>query len=174
MSAITPPVQTVLDLFTTSLSDVRFGDLDAQSLARAAAEVQAAADVVASAQASLDGARSTLHERQETLLLHVQRALAYARVYAEQDEALTARLDAVALPRAARRARPDTAAAAGAALVLTADPQPAPRPRGRPRKIPLAIATTELLSGLPDAGGLEAGAGARTALDELELASTGQ
>jgi hypothetical protein len=136
MSAIPAPVRTVLDLFASDLADVRFGDVDAEALARVAADVQAAADVVASAQASLESARGTLHDRQEALLQQTQRALAYARVYAEADEALSTRLEAITLPRPARRARGESNATD--ALVLSADPQPAPRPRGRPRKVPVA------------------------------------
>jgi hypothetical protein len=132
MNAIPTPVQTVLELFTTSLADVRFGDLDALALARFATEVETAADAVARAQSALDAAREALQEKQDALLQQAQRALAYARVYAESDEALTGRLDAISLPRATRRSRAEDA------LVLSADPQPSPRPRGRPRKAPLA------------------------------------
>jgi hypothetical protein len=133
MNAISPPVQSILDLFTTDLADVRFADVDAQTLARIAADVEAAAVHVAEAQAALDGARAALQERQDTLLQHAQRALAYARVYAESDAVLSERLDAIALPRhaIARRARGGEAAEA---LVLSAEPQAAPRRRGRPRK----------------------------------------
>ena len=140
MTAIPSPVRTVLDLFASELADVRFGDVDTQALARVAADVQAAAEVVASAQASLESARGTLHDRQEVLLQQTQRALAYARVYAEADEALSAQLDAITLPRPARRARGE--ANATDALVLSADPQPAPRPRGRPRKVPVVSLST--------------------------------
>jgi hypothetical protein len=150
MNAITPPVRTVLDLFTTHLSDVRFGDVDAQALARLADETQSAAEVVAYANAALESARVVLHERQEALLLAAHRALAYARVYAEADEALSAHLEAVTLPRAARRSsKAESNASTGAraeandeALVLTSDPQPGRRPRGRPRKVPLTTTTT--------------------------------
>lgn len=137
-SAISPPVQTVLDLFATHLPDLRFGDVDAQSLARVAHEVQAAADVMTTAQIALESARIALHERQESLLQQVQRALAYARVYAEADEVLSAHLEAVTLPRATRRARAETSTSHGTddELVLTSEPQPAKRPRGRPRKVP--------------------------------------
>jgi hypothetical protein len=130
MDAIAAPIQDLLTLFTTALADVRFGDVDAKTLARAAADVESAADVVAAAQAALDSAREVLQERQEALLQQAQRAVAYARVYAESDDALTERLAAIALPRPARRAR-----ASGEALVLSPDPEPAARPRGRPRKV---------------------------------------
>ena len=155
MSPIAPPVQTVLDLFSTDLADVRFGDLDGPSLARTADDVRVASDILAAAQLALDSARSTLHERQETLLHQVQRALAYARVYAEADAALSARLEAVALPRAARRSRADVAGVANDALVLTSEPSPARRPRGRPRKLsspPPPQTEGPMLEGLAHAG----------------------
>jgi hypothetical protein len=131
MDAIPPPVQTILELFETTFADVRFADIDANTLGRAAADVQEVATVVASAQAALDSARGALQERQEALLGQVHRAIAYARVYAENDEELIQRLNAIALPRPARRTGPNE----DAALVLSATP-PSPRPRGRPRKPP--------------------------------------
>jgi hypothetical protein len=137
MDAIASPIQSLLDLFATALVELRFADVDAQTLARAAADVQAASLVVSTAQAALDDARQALHERQETLLQYAQRAAAYARVYAENDEALSARLSAIALPRSSRRARSN-----GDTLVLSSDPPPAvARPRGRPRKVAAAEAS---------------------------------
>ena len=130
MDAIPPPIRTALDLFETALVDVRFADLDAKTLARAAADVHAVAAVVASAQAALDSARSALQERQDILLERVQQAIAYARVYAENDEALTQRLQAISLPRSPRGAR----ARDDAALVLSSAPHSPTRPRTGKRK----------------------------------------
>jgi hypothetical protein len=138
-SAIPPPIQTLLDLFTTSLADVRFADVDGQTLGRCAAEVESAAEAVASAQAALDAARETLQLKQDVLLQRGQCALAYARVYAEGDEALSTQLDGVSLPRSTRRPRVTEG------LVLSADPQPAPRPRGRQRKARVAEPAVEEL-----------------------------
>ena len=129
IDGIPTPIQSLLDLFSTALADVRFADVNGQTLARVAADVEAAVAVVSSAEAALGSARDALQERQEALLQQAQRALAYARVYAESDEALTERLSAIALPRGTRKAR-----ATGDTLVLSPDPEPAPRPRGRPRK----------------------------------------
>jgi hypothetical protein len=130
MDVIPTPIQSLLDLFATALGEVRFADVDAQTLARAVADVQAASAIVSSAQASLDDARQALQDRQETLLQHAQRAVAYAKVYAESDEALSGRVNAIALPRSSRRSR-----ASADALVLSSDPPAArSRPRGRPRK----------------------------------------
>ena len=138
MDAIPAPIQSLLDLFSTALVEVRFADVDAQTLARAVADVQEAAAVVGAAQATLEDARQALQERQETLLQYAQRAVAYARVYAENDEALSGRLGAIALPRSTRRAR-----TSGDALVLSSElpAAPARRPVGvvrRPRKVPQA------------------------------------
>jgi hypothetical protein len=136
--AVLPPIQTLLDLFTTSLAEVRFADVDGQTLLRFAEQVESAAETVAAAQVALDAAREALQEKQDTLLQQAQRALAYARVYAESDEVLSAQLEAVTLPRAARRARGEEA------LVLSAEPVSAARPRGRPRKVALAEGAAEM------------------------------
>jgi hypothetical protein len=130
---IPPSVQSLLDLFTASLADVRFGDVDAQSLARFAADMESAASTVATTQAALDAARATLQERHDALVQHAQRALAYARVYAESDPALGAQLDAISLPRSSRRPRDADVPEIDAA----------PRPRGRPRKTSLEPATID-------------------------------
>jgi hypothetical protein len=111
MNALPAPIPAVLELFATSLSEVRFADLDGAVLARLAAEVEAAAAGVSAQQASLDQARATLAGKQEELMQRVLRAVAYARVYAETDTELAQRLDAIALPRASaprapRRLRP--------------------------------------------------------------------
>ena len=128
---VPPPIQTLIDLFTTSLSDVRFADVDGQTLARLAAEVGAAAELLVAAQSALDAASAALQGRQETLLQHAQRALSYARVYAEADEALSAQLDTITLPRPSRRSRTEEV------LVLSASAEVAPRrPRGRPKRGP--------------------------------------
>jgi hypothetical protein len=138
MSAIHPAVQALLDLFATSLADVRFADVDGPSLARCAGEVATAEQAEVVARLALDAAQLALQDKQEVLLQRAQRALAYARVYAENDPALAASLEAIGLPRPARRA------AVGDALVLSAASETSPRPRGRPRKAPAAEPTLEM------------------------------
>jgi hypothetical protein len=133
MDAIPSAVQSALELFDDAFADLRFADIDAKTLARSAAEVNELAAVVASAQASLDGAQRALAEKQGALLEQVQRAVAYARVYAENDEALRAKLGAIRLPRATRSARADEAPP----FVLSEEPRPTPARRGRPRKAPV-------------------------------------
>jgi hypothetical protein len=140
MSSVPASIQAVLDLFTTSLADVRFADVDGPTLGRVAADVEAAAEAVATAQSALDAARDVLQQRQDTLLQHAQRALAYARVYAEGDAALSGQIETVSLPRPTRRGRAEEA------LVLSADVQPGPRRRGRPRKVPVANPVNETMA----------------------------
>ncbi len=130
MNVFPPPVQTVLDLFSTELAGVRFGDVDAQTLFQATAAVETAATEVATLEASFADARARLQERQDALLQQVHRAVAYARVYAEADAELSARLEAIALPRSPRRPRSDASAPSS----VPAEPQAERRPRGRPRK----------------------------------------
>lgn len=104
---VSAPMRDLLALFGDALSDVRFPDVDEDAL-------HAATDVVVSAHAELrrleaavEDARRRLDDAQEALLHKAQRAVAYARVYADGDAALTARLDGIALPRG-RGVRPTT------------------------------------------------------------------
>jgi ElaB/YqjD/DUF883 family membrane-anchored ribosome-binding protein len=154
MNAISAPIQSLLDLFAQDLADVRFADVDAKVLNQVASDVESAAAAVASAQAVLDAARASLQDRQDVLLQLAQRALAYARVYAESDPSLSASLEAIALPRVARRTRMD----GSEALVLSPEPQPAPRKRGRARKESLIGESSEGLEErlLGDANELDA------------------
>lgn len=128
---LSTPFQTLLDLFSSDLEGTRFGDVDASSLAALAAHVATADEAVASAQAALDAARTELAVRNEALLAHAHRALAFARVYAENNPELTARLAAITLPKPARRKGEEAAP-------TSTEGEPPRRPRGRPRKIPLS------------------------------------
>lgn len=142
--SIPPVVKQILDLFAEdgALAQVKFGDLDRTVLDQAAARVEAHADAVARAEAALESARAQLAESQESLLGRAQRALAYARVFAEDDAELFARLEVLALPRtptrrlavessaphevapARRRARAREAAAASPPLFEKQDAEP--------------------------------------------------
>lgn len=132
---IPAPIQSLLAIFGDYLADVRFPDVDAEVLGGAADEVRRLAQEVARAEAVLEAARAALADGQEVLLARSQRALAYARIFAEDDAALSARLDGVGLPRAARRVpRSEPAvAAADAPQPIESATANGPR-RGRPRK----------------------------------------
>jgi hypothetical protein len=149
---VSSAVQEVVDLFTKELSHLRFGDLEAGVLAASADDVKAVAADVASAEAVLEGARARLAEKQETLLQKAQRALAYARVYAEGQPELAARIEQIALPRGVRRALKvesgiidvDDAQGTGASAAVA-------RRRGRPRR----TEPESTLLALPEEGALE-------------------
>ena len=102
-----PAIQSVLELFKGPLASVRFADVDAAGLANLAAEVESAANEVNGHEAKLAQLRQELVGRQEALLLLAQRALAYARVYAENDDALLEELNRIALPRGAKARKPN-------------------------------------------------------------------
>ena len=123
MDSIPAPIQAVLALFTKELADVKFPDVDVDVLQLAAEEVHSAAGAVSRAEAALATARAALSDRQEALLAKAQRALAYARVFAEEDTGLAPHLESIVLPRPRRqKAEGDTAAPA-------ADIEPARRQR---------------------------------------------
>jgi hypothetical protein len=105
MSALPPAVHALLDLFRTALAEVRFADIDADALARAAAEVDAAAAHLEVEETKLVQLRHDLQERQDALLVQAQRALSYARVYAENDAQLSERLGVIALGRPVKRSK---------------------------------------------------------------------
>jgi hypothetical protein len=127
MHDIPTAIQEVLDLFEDQLSPVTFGGLETRVLAAAAENVRAAAGALAIAEAAAEAARAVLAERHEELAQKAQRALAYARIYAEDDQALLDKVEAIVLPRAGRRpSREEEPGQAGHV--------PPPRRRGRPPK----------------------------------------
>jgi hypothetical protein len=102
MTSLPSPVQSVLELFQGPLASVRFADIDAAGLVKLAAEVEAAATEVHEHEGKLTELKQALAQRQEALLVLAQQALAYARVYAEGDDALLEAVNRIALPRAAK------------------------------------------------------------------------
>jgi len=102
-----PAIQSVLELFKGPLANVRFADIDAAGLAHLAAEVEGAAAEVSEHEAKLVELRQGLAERQDALLVLAQRALAYARVYAESNDELLEALNLISLPRASKPRKPN-------------------------------------------------------------------
>lgn len=102
MTSIAPPLQAVVALFRGPLQSVRFADIDAAGLTSLAEEVESAATDVQALETKLAEHRALLAQKQESLLALAQQALAYARIYAEGDEALSAELSEIALPRATK------------------------------------------------------------------------
>jgi hypothetical protein len=124
MSLISQPLQAVVALFEGPLAGVRFADIDAGGLSKLSGEVANAAAEVEQQEAKLSALRQSLAQRQEALLGLAQQALAYARVYAENDEELLAKLNDISLPRATkpRKAAPAKARGAGEAEAPAAMP----------------------------------------------------
>ncbi len=125
--AVNPAIRELLVIFAEALAGVSFPDVDGKALAVQAAQVEERAAEVRRLEATLDDARRRLAEAHEALAVRAQRAMAYARVFADGDAALSARLEGLALPRV-RGARTVTAAA------TTPASDGAPRRRGRPPK----------------------------------------
>ncbi|RKG56156.1 hypothetical protein D7X30_24435 [Corallococcus sp. AB011P] len=130
--SISPALRALLELFATDLADVKFPDVDTAVLGESAAHVREKAEAVARVQAALDAARQELNESQESLLQKGQRALAYAKVFAEDDAELGAKLEAIHLPRPVRKGGQAQVEPVGAA---PGNDDNAPRRRGRPPKL---------------------------------------
>lgn len=119
---IAAPLQKVLSLFTEGpLAGVAFPDVDASSLTDLAEAVHAEAQKVTAAEAAVTEARAALAERQVALRTKAQRALAYARIYADGAPELRPLLDEIDLFSLSSEAA-----------------KPAPKRRGRPPKVRVA------------------------------------
>ena len=121
-------LQQLLQLFS-SLPDVRFPELDPGSLQVAVARVKDRQLELLSIEAQRDAVRLALEEEQETLLRKGHRLHAYLKVFAEHDEVLAVKVNALSLPRLRKPALPRAEA-----VVVEGAPAPEPKKRGRPRK----------------------------------------
>ncbi|MCK8501425.1 hypothetical protein [Myxococcus fulvus] len=131
---ISPALRALLKLFTTELAEVRFPDMSGDVLDDAAAQVRAKAEAVAQAQAALEVARQGLQESQDALLQKGQRALAYARVFSEENPELATKLDAIHLPRPVRKGPKSEGATSEPVAAANGNEENAPKRRGRPPK----------------------------------------
>lgn len=156
-----PAMTELLELFDGPLREIVFPDVSRDTLhalaaetaeamsqreARAAALTEAE-EVLALAEAAVAGARAALREaeasvdeRHRTMLARGQRALSYAKVFAESDPDLHARLSGISLARIAQRGRSVSAvggkgAAGASARDARHGDEAAPRKRGRPRRV---------------------------------------
>ncbi len=120
-------LQHLFHLFS-SLPDVRFPELDPGSLHDAVARAKERQLELTTLEAQRDALKAVLEEEQEVLLRKGHRLHAYLRVFAEHDEALATKLNALSLPRLRRTAsvRPEEALREEGAA----------KKRGRPRKVP--------------------------------------
>lgn len=124
---VTPTLaRQVIDLYTDELADVRFPDLDLSALLYAQAELHAAQLEVERVEAELADKRAELEVRSQALVAKAERALAYARVFAQGDEQLAARLGEIGRKKSSNSHASQTASASGTIA--------APKRRGRKPK----------------------------------------
>lgn len=132
-------VKELLALFDGPLSEVRFPDVDGAALREQVASVDAAVKDVEAAAAAWAEAKREVDARLEVLLQKAQRALAYARVYAEGKPELDAQLASLVFPkwgdpRGTKAAAPEPVAARkrGRPKKTEAAPAPKAEPRAEP------------------------------------------
>jgi hypothetical protein len=111
-----PFAREVLELFVRQLPDLKFPGVDLAVLEAHAAELAVAQAEVERVEAELEQARAEAAIRAVTLTTVAQRALAYARIYAEGDPELEVQVTEIA----ERRAGPGS--------------EPAPAKKRRPRR----------------------------------------
>ncbi|MDI1475261.1 hypothetical protein [Polyangium sp. y55x31] len=128
---IPPSVQALMDLFASELSHVSFPGVDRAILEQVVTEVRTHTEAVAKAEAALEAARAALRDSEETLSSKTTKALAYARVYAEDHPDIRSKVDSVARIAGATSSPP------GPSREASGDP---PKRRGRPAKAKAASA----------------------------------
>lgn len=153
MSSLSPSIQSVVQLFRGPLAGVRFADIDAASITNLAAEVESMSAEVESHEAKLTELKAGLAQRHEALLGLAQQALAYARIYAEGDDALTAELAQIALPRPTKPRKKEAPSA-----VKAAEPAEATEPTEPEASEPAPISTETVTARLTEAEAAEEGA----------------
>jgi predicted nucleic acid-binding Zn-ribbon protein len=94
-AVLSPFAREVLELYASELSDVRFPDLDLAALRALASEVLAEQEEVDRLESEARDARERVAERSATLHARAERALSYARIYAEGNPSLSERVSAI-------------------------------------------------------------------------------
>lgn len=97
LDPIPAPIAQLLGLFDGPLQEVRFPGIDREVLHAHADDVRAKAAALEEARAALERARAALDEGHKELHKTAEQALAYAKVFATGDEALSAELEALSL-----------------------------------------------------------------------------
>lgn len=143
MSSVTPardpvsePLAALIEVFGAHAAALCFPEVDHATLEGLAAELRQAAVEVERQERALHQARQLLDERRDALRARAERGLAYARIYAEDDEALREQLESIDLGAIAQPAE------------KRATKRHAPR-RGRRTKPAVADETVEELRFVP-------------------------
>ena len=92
---VPPLARSVIALFAEALPNVRFPDMDLSVLESAADDLRAAQVELEQIEAELAASRAALLQQAEQLTLRAQKALAYARVFAESDPELAERVQTI-------------------------------------------------------------------------------
>lgn len=119
---VAPGARALIELFHGPLKQVSFPDVDKDKLDAAATAVEEADAEVHRLFAALEAAQAKLSEERTGLVRLSERALAYARIFAGEDEGLVASLDEIELSPPKKAGRKPKAAKAKAA------PKPAKKP----------------------------------------------
>lgn len=159
-NCIDPAVQELLELFEGPLKQVQFPGVGDGTLGELAEGLERATTEVARLETLLTSARSTVDEQRQSLLARCQRALSYARIYAEDAPELREQLDRIRLPAqrtkdagVARKPRATKAAVtdagesvSGIEAAQSGEEKPVGRKRGRPSASVLALPTDTEMS----------------------------
>ncbi len=144
-------VQEVLELFASDLADVRFPNVDHETLDALADAVRVEARELEEARQLVVQARARLAQRQESLMQRACQGVAYVRVFAAGDDALQRRVEELAVARSeAKPAKKKTRKRRRSAASVPAAGQPAARP-ARPMngqssgELPLGAASGQLI-----------------------------
>lgn len=98
-------VAQLAELFTGPLSDVKFPDVDSEKLSAGCDALREADREVQAAFAALEAAQGRLAEEKDNLSKLAERGLAYAKVFAAEDEELQAQLAEIQLGGSKKPAR---------------------------------------------------------------------
>ena len=101
-------VAEFLQFFAETLSELTFPDIDQASLEALADNVESQTAEVDRLEAELQQARDALQEAKDNLRRAARRGLAYAKVYADGDQALEEQLSELALSRHGDSGKPAT------------------------------------------------------------------
>jgi len=138
---VTPALaKQVIDLYANELSDVRFPDLDLTDLLQLQADLHAAQLELEGIEAALAEARQVIEVRSHTLIAKAERALSYARVFAQGNPELGPRVAEIGRRKGAAAASAQLVggAQAGSASGMSSDDAAAPGRRGRKPKLDAA------------------------------------
>ncbi len=97
LQPIPSTVRQLVELFGEALTEIQFPDVTHKKLTELCKEVETSASALKEAQAQVAEATIALEETQTALLKRAKQALAYAKVFAEDDVDLSDRLAEISL-----------------------------------------------------------------------------